>query len=461
MKKGQAIKLIFMILICVLIILVGFVGIYVKNSNFYHNLLPEYSLAPDLKGATILEFEVDDSTQTLYYNQEGKKVDASTVTEENKKDYTTEEKLINEKEVLTKENFQKVVAIMQKRLDFLKTDQYRLDLDEKTGKIFLTFEDDYPDDIQSILPMEGSLKLVDANTEDVILDNTGFQSAQASYASTETGYTAYIHLKLNESGLQKMNNIDQYKSIPNTTENDENATDTEETTNQLKIMFDDDEIAEISYDDILVTGKTLRLTTASNLTSNASIQSKLNTNTVVAKLATIGKTPVIYNLTAKEFVQSNAKDHLGYLIVAIAVIACLTAVYFIIRYRRDGLLAMLASASIAALFLIVIRFTNVAISLNGGIAGCIMLIVLNTIFVQNMLSTIKDSNRVFSENVKRAYLQSIDVFVVTLIILIVLSFSAMTVLNSMGLFIFWGWLAILLGHLAFTVPMLSMVHHQN
>ena len=469
MKKGKTVKLILMILICVLVILVGFVGIYVKDSNFYHNILPEYSLAPDLKGATILEFEVDDSSETIYYDKEGKKVDSSTVTDENKKDYTTEEKPINEKEALTTENYKEVVKIMQERLNFLQTDQYRLDLDEKTGKIVLTFEDNYPDDIHSILPMEGSLKLIDSTTEEVIIDNTNFQSAEASYASTETGYTAYIHLKLNESGLQKINDIDKYKVIPSVdenaenTENDENTEDTEnteETTNKLKVMFDDDEIAEITYDDILLTGKTLRLTTDSDLTSNSTIQSKLNTNTIVAKLATIGKSPVIYNITAEEYIQSNVASDIPYIVIIIAVIACIIALYFIIRYRWNGLLAMLAFAAITALFLIIIRLTKIEISLNG-FAGFLILIVLNTILVQNILSVIQNKERVFSENVKKAYLKSMDVFAITLIIFVVLAFSAMTVINSMGLLIFWGWLVILLGNLILTVPMLSMAYKKN
>ena len=72
MKNSRKLKLILMILISTLIILVGFFGIYKKQSNLYKNILPEYELASDLKGATTLEFEVDNSTETIYYDKEGK-----------------------------------------------------------------------------------------------------------------------------------------------------------------------------------------------------------------------------------------------------------------------------------------------------------------------------------------------------------------------------------------------------
>ena len=364
MKKSKTIQFILMILICIVIILIGFFGIYVKRANTYQNLLPDYTLATDLKGATSLEFEVDDSTETIYYDKDGKKVDTSTVTDENKKDYKAEEKAKNAPEVLTTENYQQVVEIMKKRLQFLKTDQYRLDLDEKTGKIVLTFEYAYADDIKSILPMEGRLELVDSNTNDVVLDFSDFESAEATYASLEEGYTTYLHLKLNDSGLNKINNLDYYKQLTNTEQNEENAEEITAVTNQVKIMFDDEQIVEVSYDDLLLTNKTLRITTSENLTSNTSIQSQMNTNTVVAKLATMGKMPVVYQLTAEEYVKSNI-DNLPLILSGILVICLVIAIDWIVRFKLNGILAVLTFATNIALFLILMRLTNVPISLNS------------------------------------------------------------------------------------------------
>ena len=451
MKNIKKIKLILMILICIFIILVGFIGVYLKTGNTYKNLLPEYALAPDLKGATILELDVDNSNETVYYDKDGNKVDSSSVTDENKDEYISEDIPVNKPDVLTLNNYKQTLDIMKQRLKFLKTDQYELDLDEKTGKIVLTFEDDYPDDIMSTLPMEGKLELIDSNTNDVIIASSDFASAQASYASTDYGYTAYIQLKLNDSGIEKINNIDKYKLATNT-ESEEN---TEQTANKLKVMFDKEKITEITYDDVELIGKNLRITTASNLTSNASIQSQLNTNSVVAKIASIGKSPIIYKITAEEYIKSNEMDYLIYSIIVLAAIIICIGLYFVLRFKWNGLLAVLGSCAVISLFLIIIRLTQVEISLNG-LAGMLILILLNTILVRQILTCIEDNNSIFSENIKKAYLKSADVFVITLIVFAVFSFSAMTVINSMGLLVFWGWLAILLGNLAITVPMLSI-----
>ena len=456
MKNSKKLKLIFIILICVLISLIGFLGIYLKVGNSYKNILPEYKLSSDLEGSRVLEFEVDTSTETVYFDNDGKKVDSTTITEKNEKDYTKKEILLNEKESLNQENYEKVVKIMKERLVFLQADQYKLDLDGKTGKIVLTFEDEYPDDIKSILPMEGKLEFLDSNTEDVILSYSDFNSAEATYAALEDGsYITYINLKLNDSGIEKINNIDKYKtSIDEDVK--EQSEEAEATVNNLKIMFDSDEIAEVSYDDIILTNKTLRIATDKNLTSDSSINSKLNTNTIVSKLATIGKLPVIYNLTAEEYVQNNAADYICYIVIGILAICVVISIYLIIRYKIKGILAVLSFAANIALFLVIIRLTNVQISLNG-LAGMIGLIVLNLILLINILVSIKEEDKEFSENVKNAYLKTAEVCVIRLIIFAVFSVAARTDINTKGLVIGWGGVITILGNLILTVPMLSVI----
>jgi hypothetical protein len=73
-KNSKKLKLILMILICVLIILVGVIGIYTKTGILYKNIIPKYTLASDIKGSTILEFEVDNSKETVYLDKDGKTI---------------------------------------------------------------------------------------------------------------------------------------------------------------------------------------------------------------------------------------------------------------------------------------------------------------------------------------------------------------------------------------------------
>ena len=455
MKNSKKLKLILIILICVLIILVGVIGIYAKSGISYKNMLPEYTLASDIKGTTILEFEVDNSKETIYLDKDGKEVESSKVTEENKKDYTTKEIPVNVEENLNEENYKKSMNIMKERLDFLAADQYNLDLDKKTGKIVLTVDDDYIEDIQSIVPMEGKLQLIDSNTGDAIIDYTDFKSAEGTYASIPNGnnsvkYTAYISLQLNDSGIEKIKNIDKQKTTDS--EDDETIID------EIKVMFDGDELAKISYDeDILFIGKSLRITTAEDLKTDSEINSELNTNTVVSKLATIGKMPVVYNLTVVEYVKNEMTQYTNYVVLGIIAMCAIISIYFIVRYKVNGLLTVLGFVANISLFLIVMRLTKIEISLNC-FAGILGLIVLYTILANSILKEIKSKEKSFWENVKIAFLNSIEVLGVTLILFTVFAFANMSLISTMGLLLFWGWLITIIGNLIITVPMLSIIN---
>lgn len=450
MKNSKKLKLILCILICILIILIGVVGVYVKSSNMYKNTLPhDYTLGSDIDMTTVIEFSPDDSKNIVYYDKDGNQVDSSTITEKNEKDYEKKEIPVNAEGILTADNFNTSLDIMKKRLELLSADQYKIDLDEKSGVISLTVEDDYLSDIESILPMEARLQLIDYKTGDIILDYTNFKSAEASYASLTREYRTYINLKLNDSGIEKINNIDKYKIV----EAAEDGKESEQS--YILVMFDTDKIAEVSYDDILLTGKTLRLTTGSGLTKETDINSQMNMNTMVCKLATIGKMPVVYSLTAEELVKNDIGNTLNYMVISLIILILVVSIIITIKFRLKGLLAVLGFVTNVSIFLIILRLTKIQISLNS-FAGMFGLIILNMLLINNILKCIKNNEKVFSENVKDAYLKTLDAIVVMLIILVVLAFSGMTVINTAGLVIFWGWIVTVFGTLIFTVPMLAI-----
>jgi len=445
-KNSKKLKLILQILICILIILIGTVGVYTKSGNMYKNKFPHtYILGSDINGTTVIEFSPDDTVETIYYDKDGNKVDSSTVTEENKKNYETKEIPVNIEENLNASNYEKSLEIMEKRLELLNADQYQISVDEENGIISLNVEDDYLEDIESILPMEARLYLMDSKTEDIILDYTDFKSAEASYASLTTEYRTYISLKLNESGLEKVKNLDKYKTVGDKEEN-----------SSITVMFDKDKVAKVSYDDILINGKTLRVTTGKGLTSDSQINSQMNMDVMASKLATIGKMPVIYTITAEEFIKNDIGNAIYYIVIALIVICVISALILIFKHKLKGVMGVLGFATNISIFLIIIRLTKIQISLNG-LAGLIGLITLNVILIDNILENIKNRDKVFLENIKAAYLKTLNVIVIILIIFVVLALSKMTVISTAGLLLFWGWLISVLGTLIFTVPMLSIV----
>ena len=464
MKNTDKLKLILIILICVLVILFGFIGAYKKQGNLYKNILKDYKFASDIKGSTVMEFEVDDSVNTKYYDADGNEVEADSIEEGQEENYTTTEIPVNQEEELTVENYEKTVKIMKKRLSFLKADQYKIDLDKNTGKIVLTIDDDYIEDIENLLPLEGKLQLIDSKTEDVILDYTDFDSAEASYVSLDDGYNTYITLKLNKSGLEKIKNIDKYKVVEtqnteNTEESEETSTDTTDTTPKFKLMFDSDEICEMEYDkNLLLSGKVLRITTKSEISSSSTLNSQLNINTVVSKLATYGKLPIIYTLSAEEFVKADILNYNNYIIISVIVICALLVIYLIFKYKLNGIIASLGFITSIAIAIMLIKMIGIAISLNV-IAAIAAIIILNTVLLTNLLKELSNKEKDFKENVKDAYLKVVDLCVIITIILIVFAFANMTVISSVGLVLFWGYVSTLVGNLIFTVPMLYIINN--
>lgn len=464
MKNTDKLKLILIILICVLVILFGFIGAYKKQGNLYKNILKDYKFASDIKGSTVMEFEVDDSVNTKYYDADGNEVEADSIEEGQEENYTTTEIPVNQEEELTVENYEKTVKIMKKRLSFLKADQYKIDLDKNTGKIVLTIDDDYIEDIENLLPLEGKLQLIDSKTEDVILDYTDFDSAEASYVSLDEGYNTYITLKLNKSGLEKIKNIDKYKVVEtqnteNTEESKETSTDTTDTTPKFKLMFDSDAICEMEYDkNLLLSGKVLRITTKSEISSSSTLNSQLNINTVVSKLATYGKLPIIYTLSAEEFVKADILNYNNYIIISVIVICALLVIYLIFKYKLNGIIASLGFITSIAIAIMLIKMIGIAISLNV-IAAIAAIIILNTVLLTNLLKELSNKEKDFKENVKDAYLKVVDLCVIITIILIVFAFANMTVISSVGLVLFWGYVSTLVGNLIFTVPMLYIINN--
>ena len=458
MKIRKKLSLILMVLICILLILIGFVGVYEKDINKYINKIPKYKLSSDLKGSTIFELTPDSSNKTTYYDKDGKKVDETSVTEENKNDYTKEELPVNNEEVLNKENYESTLKILKERLKFLRVDQYSLDLDEKTGKIILTFEDDYPEDVKNILPMEGKLELEDSNSSDIILDYSNIKSIQPNYAQNEDGYTVFVDIKLTDEGVAKINDIDKYKNAEKKTDDTENNDETSstETKNKFKILFDKEQIEEIEYENLSVNNNNLKIIIEENITTTSTINSKLNILTVVSELTKIGKTPVVYQLSAQEYVNSSIDAQKIYVGLAIAAIIMIVIfLYFIIKYKNNGVLAFIATFANVALFTLLIRYTNIEISLNSfaAIAG---LIILDVYLILNILNEMKNSEKTFGQKLRTAYIKTIDLIIIALILFAVFSFSSMKVISAMGLLLFWGWFVIVVGNLLLTAPMLKI-----
>ena len=150
------------IVIILLLSLISFVGIYVKDKNTMKNVIPEYKLGTDLYGARNILIKVDDSTTTKKYDSDGNLVKDSSDGDEKNENITEVEEKVNPDELRTADNYEAVKNIIEARLKYMKVEDYLLRFDESTGDISLEVsENSNTDYIAQYTITKGEFKIVD------------------------------------------------------------------------------------------------------------------------------------------------------------------------------------------------------------------------------------------------------------------------------------------------------------
>ena len=239
------------VFIIILISLISFVGIYVTNLNKMENVIQKFSLGMELDGWRNIVINVNDGTETKKYDADGNLVtdddsDSSENTSENtettsetdssEENITTVEEPINAPEILTQENYETVKNIIIDRLDYLNVEDYLLRLDEDTGRINIDVpEDSNTDYIAQYVITKGDFKVLDEDTNEVLLTNADVKEAIVQYGTTTSGTTVYLSIQLNDEGTEKLKNISN--TYVETTDENGNTT-----TKKIKMTLDDETI---------------------------------------------------------------------------------------------------------------------------------------------------------------------------------------------------------------------------
>lgn len=160
MKASKGLKIALILLIIVLISLISFGGIYIKDKNIVNNIMPEYILGMDLKGERVVHLKVDDSKKATEETTQEEQENTEETAEE-------EKKLVNDPSVLTAENFELAKKIIEKRLAAAGVTDYIIRQDNENGDIFLQLnEEDRTDTVVSYLSSQGKFQIIDEQTKE-------------------------------------------------------------------------------------------------------------------------------------------------------------------------------------------------------------------------------------------------------------------------------------------------------
>lgn len=480
--KGKKLKIITGILAILVICLVSFVGVYKQNMNQMQNQVKGYHLTKDLKGYRELVFEVSDATEVL--DSEGNIVgNTDNYSDETIASYSYQktENKINGEENLNLENYQKAKKIIETRLKSLGVEDYNIGLDTQNGTIYLQIpEDNTTDHTVSNILQVGNFEIRDSeDSSKVYITNDEIKNVAALYNTTTTGTTVYLEIEFNETGRNILKEISggeyatqEESSETNTTDNSaqtentvetENAVEAEATTEnqteessstedeenstsetteedtqkEITLAIDDNDMITTSFDTAIEDG-IIDLSMGQETTDAESITDTLQSTSTIALLVNSGKMPLTYKISQNSYINTDiSQDMVQKVIYVIAILVIIAVLFLIVKYRLRGLIAGLAYIGFIALDLLLIRYTNVSISLESLVAAIIILMINYIITMQLLKINEKDSEQRktgLAEQFKSMILRLVPIFIIS----IIFAFVSWTKIYTFGMFMFWG-----------------------
>lgn len=473
MKK---IKILTITLAIVLVTMVAFWGIYVPTQNRMENKVEGYSYAMDLKGTRNIRLKVANTSKTIMKDAEGKEVENSkNLTDEEiaEKGYTKEEIPYNTEDVKNEENYKQAKEVIEERLKEIGANNYTIKLDGQAGDIVIEIpENDMTDIIVSNIGTTGKFEIIDSQTNEVLMDNQDIKLANVMYGSgssttTQSGTTVYLNIEFTKEGTKKLENIsNQYIKTENTEDNknteeaqeSETTDETATTEKKITMKIDDEEIMSTSFEETIKTGK-LQLSIGSSTTDATTLQGYVSQASNMAIVLDTGKIPVKYEVEENKYVLSDITNNdlqiVAYIIIGIVAIAL---VVLIIKYKSMGILGTIAYIGLTALFLLLIRYANVILSIEG-ILGITIVLILNYLFMNQLLAKLKKEkgDKITVKNmVKETYQEFFIKIVPICIAVITFCFMQWEPISSFGMVMFWGIALMAIYHFIITNNLLKI-----
>jgi len=476
MKAIRNLKVILVVLIVILISVISFGGIYYVNKGRMTNRLPDYILGSNIKGYRHVTLVASEDTQENKNNTNSNTTENTANTTENTTNTTenttnTTENTTNS--VNTAENYRKSANILKGRLKKLNVDNYNITCDENSGRIVIDIpEDDKTDIILSDLTEIGKFTIEDSETGEVLLDNSDVKSVKFGQQNSEKSSTSSLVMgiefdskgtkkfrdvtkeyqnNVNEnvanetSNTSSMDNTNSTENATNETSSSKNSTEESNTTDsqkssetkdkKVKIKIDDAEILTTDFSEVIDNG--ILTLTVGNATDDSQKNSALNIGAIIEN----DPLPVKYTIEGNTYIESPIdRNTLNIIIYALIIIALIIAFVLIIKYRAIGILQVILSVGYVGLLLIVVRYANVVVSLEG-ILSIFVCYVINSVFafmiskvLNNKELTKKESKKLVNNVYKKYCLIVIPEMVIALICL----FTSWSAIFSFGMILFWG-----------------------
>ena len=165
--------------------------------------------------------------------------------------------------------------------------------------------------------------------------------------------------------------------------------------------------------------------------------------------------PLTYKIAENNYINSDiTKTDLSKVIYFVIIVSVIALAILVIKYKLRGLIASIAFVGFAGLYLLLVRYTNVTVTLESICALAIVL-AINYLITYKLLSIKETDNEIKSKlyvkEFKAIMVKSIPIFIIA----VVFAFIKWTKISTFGMFIFWGLLLSLIYNYVITRDMLD------
>lgn len=451
MKTNKKLKAITLILVIVLITILSFLGVYNVASINGDNLIKDYNVGMELKHKKLLRLKVDDTVNEVFYDAEGKKQEKQNA----EGTYTSVQEPVNSQEVLNKENYKKALKVIENRLNSMEAEEYKLRFNEENGTIELEMIDnELTNYIIESIRVPGEFKIIDSETEEVLIDSSLVKKSGVLYSSANSSSTTvYLDIEFNKEGSKKLEELS--KTYVKTTEQvvDENGQSNDKTVEKkVTVKIDDSTIISTSFGETLTSGH-LYISVGQGTTNNEELRNYALQASIYASIIENGTVPVVYTIEQNRVIVSNMNKNIIPIVAIVALV--IEAIVLIVVFKLKGIIAAILQIGYVSLLLLVLKYTNVYISLEG-LFGIVVIGILNMMFIYKIVSAVKNGEntvKAINENL----VKFINVSIPALIVVIIFCFAKLLEINSFGMVMFWGYVVSLLYNIVFTKTILKNV----
>ena len=402
---------------------------------------------------------------------------------------TKTENKVNSEESLTLENYEKCKSIIEKRLNYLNVEDYNLSLDTQNGTITLQIPEDSETDhtVSNILQISKFEIRDSEDSSNVFITNDNIKDISSAYNTDQNGTIVYLQIAFNKEGTNKLKELStgEYATKPeDESENEENTESENETTDEnaveaetemqneeedsnnenatkedkentadeastensseestdenaeeeqkkIVLAIDTNDMITTSFDDPIENG-IISLSMGRATTDSEEISDQLRSTSTIALLVKSGKMPLTYKISTNSYINTDITENtIQKILIVTGVIILIGLVIYIIKYKLKGLIAAIAYIGFIALYLLIIRYTNVEVTMES-ITASVIIFIINYILTYSLLN--KKEDKINVDKLKSWIMRLLPIFIIS----IVFVFIKWTKITTFGMNMFWG-----------------------